>query len=166
MPKRTHPLEIAGLLSAGALLALGLLGGCGRKAQPQAQPKPSAATVIKPLWLGGRSYVYGLELASQATLPTSDEQLDFALRGALEVTALRVSGEQTELGVVLRDIRLTSKRPDTDGGFAKLEGELGAPALLTLSAGRLSELRLAPTLSVFAGTIERALLAALQLPES
>ena len=138
-------------------VALGT-AGCARS------PTPTATLVQAPApsWKVGSSYSYALDLDSEAKLTGKDSLLDFALHADLRVTPLRNQGDVTELALELGGARFTSHRPDTAQAFDKLAAELQTPFLVTFVSGKLSGLRQKPELSVFAASIERSIMAALQ----
>src|SRR5688572_18919717 len=142
--------------------------GCHRsdQAAPRSEVKSAArpapaqaqapAVPLDPLtrgWALGQPHVYGMTLSTTITFAGGGQTYDFDLMSTVDVVPQDVTPERTTLYIGIRDARVVSRAPGTQGEIEAAAAELRASgALVTLSGGRVSELRVPAGLSQMAAS--------------
>jgi hypothetical protein len=152
-------------LLLASLAGLGLLG-CNHAA-PEPGPSTTAAALTLDTrtsgYVAGQRYDYRLKLTSKLQFESRGALYDFDLLGTIELSALRVTPEATELRATLRDARIQSRVPNSQGEFDRIVSQLTQPFLITLKGGRVSDTSLPRDVHpIIAGTF-RSVAAALQV---
>ena len=118
-------------------------------------------------WTLGQEYPYHLELSSTVTFGDQSNVMDFDLNGDLLVIPASVADGITTLFVAVRNAKLVSRVPDAQGQLSKIADQASATGcLLTLTNGRVSEIRIASDLSPLTVGIYRELGSRLQFANS
>lgn len=114
-------------------------------------------------WALGHEYPYRVSMASAIAFGDQPAVIDFDLDGQLLVIPVAVASGQTTLFVAVRNAKVVSRAPDPKGQIAAIgEQASSTGCLLTLVAGRVSEIRLANDLNSLTVGIYRELGARLQ----
>src|SRR5690606_35387394 len=127
----------------------------------EATPSPSRDRFDAPLWIGGSRYVYRLELESNISLADSP-MMAFSMKGDLALHVRSLEKGVVEFAASLPSSEFETLDAEQNAQFQVVRDELRRPFAFKLTNGRLSEVRLPPKWSTFAGSIARTVAAALQ----
>lgn len=137
--------------------------GCGSERTEEAK-QSSAAAPVSPNWGARPGYVYGLELGSQAKLPSGNSAFALGLKGelTLEVIGKKADGLHVLARIDQPEMTLGGK---VDSEAKRIAEELSEPMLVVLDGGRVKDTRFAPAARAVAISTWRSVLSALQLAE-
>ena len=165
-------------------VALLLAVGCARPEpgpSSAAKPSPPAPAPVSPSpaaalpapsprvethtrgWSVDKRYSYRIKLTTTLGIGDGPKSFDFDLVGNAVVIPARVTSDETTVYVSIPDASIVSRIPSGQPGLDQAAADIrGTGMFFTLSRGKLGELHLPKSQSVFASTSYRAVAAALQ----
>jgi hypothetical protein len=157
-----HPMRATRAIALVVLLG-GTTVGCGVERKQRAV-ETRASAPIGPDWSNRPSYVYAVELKSDAKLPSGNAAFALTLAADLELVTVRSSPEEVRLLAKL-NAPILSIGGRADAEAQKVSAELAQPVLAELKKGRVADAWFSPGVSGVSVSTWRTLLGALQCAE-
>lgn len=154
-------MSVSALSLAGGVAVLSW--GCEekKKDEPPVAAAPERHAVVQ--WEHGSRSSYALHMRSHLDASVAMARVEFDLKASVTVSVGPSDGEERSLLVEIADAQFAA--PHDDGSFQALADELTRPCGAVMRHGALVEERLSPGISTFAASIQRTVLAALQVSD-
>jgi len=166
---RELPFKRLRTFSQTAVMVAVAFGCNSKRVDPSAVDATAPVIAVAPnflaesLWRDNQTYVYRFELSSATGLLGALPMAQYEMQGTLVVTARKAAGNSVQLAIHVAEPKFRTERRDAQPMYDALTNELATPYLITLSAGAITEERIAKGTSAFPESIMRYLGAVFQL---